>query len=215
VKRPVLTRPKPLVYLITDRHSLRPPAGSSDQPLIELIRQAIGAGIDLIQIRERDLSARALFNLAERAAFYARNTGTSILINDRADIAAAYGIGVHLTTRSMKPEVVRAAFGVDLLIGVSTHSLYEVAKAEGGGADFVVFGPVFETASKKKYGPPVGLSALRAAAARSKIPVLALGGITSDNFRGTLDAGAAGIAGISLFAQSHDLPNLIRIVKTL
>jgi thiamine-phosphate pyrophosphorylase len=215
VKSPVLNRPKPLVYLITDRHSLDPGGRSANEALIDLIRHAVAAGVDLVQIRERDLSARDMFLLAENAAVCARGSGTAILINDRADIAAACGIGVHLTTHSMKADVIRRAFGDDMLIGASTHSLDEVAEAEAGGADFVVFGPVFETESKKQYGPPVGLNALRDASAHSKIPVLALGGITGSNFRQALDAGAAGVAGISLFAQSQDLANLIHTIKNL
>ena len=212
---PVLIRPKPLVYLITDRYSLDLRGGSPTEALIDLIRRAVEAGVDLIQIRERDLSARDLFRLAELAADVARDSSTDVLINDRADIASACGIGVHLTTHSMKAGVVRRAFGDEMLIGASTHNLHEFAEAESGGADFVVFGPVFETASKKQYGPPVGLNALQAVTASSKMPVLALGGITSSNFRRTLDAGAAGIASISLFTRTHDLANLIQTIKNL
>jgi thiamine-phosphate pyrophosphorylase len=215
VKSPVLNRPKPLVYLITDRHSLDLGGRSANDAVIDLIRCAVAAGVDLIQIRERDLPARDMFFLAENAAVCARDSGTAMLINDRADIAAAWGIGVHLTTHSMKADVIRRAFGDDMLIGASTHSLDEVAEAEAAGADFVVFGPVFETESKSQYGPPVGLNALRDASAHSRIPVLALGGITSSNFRHALDAGAAGIAAISLFTQSHDLANLIQTIKNL
>ena len=215
MKGPALNRSKPLVYLITDRHSLDLRGASASQALIDLIRHAVAGGVDLVQIRERDLSARDMFLLAENAAVCARGSGTAILINDRADIAAACGIGVHLTTHSMKADVIRRAFGDDMLIGASTHSLDEVAEAEAGGADFVILGPVFETESKKQYGPPVGLNALRDASAHSKIPVLALGGITGSNFRQALDAGAAGVAGISLFAQSQDLANLIHTIKTL
>jgi thiamine-phosphate pyrophosphorylase len=215
VKSPVLNRPKPLVYLITDRHSLDPGSRSASDALIDLVRHAVAAGVDLIQIRERDLSARDLFLFAEDAAVCARDSGTAILINDRADIAAACGIGVHLTTHSMTADVIRRGFGDDMLIGASTHSLDEVAEGEAGGADFVVFGPVFETESKRQYGLPVGLNALRDASAHSKIPVLALGGITGSNFRQALDAGAAGIAGISLFAQSCDLATLVHTIKNM
>jgi thiamine-phosphate pyrophosphorylase len=100
-----------------------------------------------------------------------------------------------------------------MLVGVSTHSMQEVEAAETAGADFVVFGPVFETASKKKYGPPVGLDALRAVAKARRIPVLALGGIDIHNYRYALDAGASGIAAISLFAGAADLRNLVATIK--
>ena len=168
----------------------------------------------MIQIRERDLSARELCSIAEAAANRAYDSATHVLINDRADIAASVGAGVHLTTRSLSATVVRATFG-DLLIGVSTHSLEEAESAERGGADFVVFGPVFETASKKQYGNPVGLDRLREVAGRLRIPVLALGGIDPSNYREALSAGAAGIAGISMFAESRDLNGLVATIKEL
>jgi thiamine-phosphate pyrophosphorylase len=128
-------------------------------------------------------------------------------------IAAAAGAGVHLTTRSIDTSVIRRSFGRQLLIGVSTHSIGEAMSAEQQGADFVVFGPVFETESKKVFGPPVGLGPLADACGRLNIPVIALGGINLLNYRGTLEAGAAGIAAISLFTDSPDLPATIAAVK--
>lgn len=206
---------EPLVYLITDR-AMMPGAGDNEkiEALIDLIDRAIRAGVDMMQIRERDLSARAVFHLASEASRLARSEGVAVLVNDRADIAASVGAGVHLTTRSMKAEVVRAAFGADMLIGVSTHNIDEAIAAERGGADFIVFGPVFETESKKNYGPPVGLDALREAASRVSIPVVALGGITRNNFTGAIDAGAAGIAAISLFVKSDDLSGIVEEIKS-
>jgi len=162
----------------------------------------------MIQIRERDLSARELCSVIGSAAECA-----NILVNDRADVAAACGAGVHLTTRSMPVEVVRVAFGSEILIGASTHTIHEVEAAEAGGADFVVFGPVFETASKREYGAPVGLDALERVAARSKIPVLALGGVNVSNYKRALDAGAAGVAGISMFIEAMDLAALVAEIK--
>ncbi len=167
----------------------------------------------MVQIRERDLSARDLLSVADAAAAEPISN-TIMLVNDRADIAACAGAGVHLTTRSMTTDVVRRAFGPSMPIGVSTHSLGEAQEAEQKGADFVVFGPVFETESKKIYGPPVGTKALGEVAARVSIPVLALGGINLSNFRQTLDCGAAGIAGISLFAGAEDLSSLVRAIKS-
>src|SRR5262249_9307266 len=136
-----------------------------------------------------------------------------ILINDRVDIAAACGIGVHLTTRSLSAEVVRKRFGKTMLIGASTHSLAEAQAAEEGGANFVVFGPVFETESKKIYGEPVGLSALSEVVKQLQIPVLALGGIKLGNYRDALQTGAAGIAAISLFTAADNMENLVRRLK--
>jgi thiamine-phosphate pyrophosphorylase len=162
----------------------------------------------MIQIRERDLSARQLCSVIASAA-----RRTNILVNDRADVAASSDAGVHLTTRSMPVEVVRAAFGSQILIGASTHTIDEVETANVGGADFVVFGPVFETPSKREYGAPVGLDALEHVATRSRIPVLALGGVNLSNYKRALDAGAAGVAGISMFVEAMNLAHLVAEIK--
>jgi len=143
----------------------------------------------------------------------ARTAGAALLINDRADLAAGAGAGVHLTTRSMPADAVRRAFGQSLLVGASTHNLAEADTAARGGADFIVFGPVFETESKKAYGPPVGLAALREVVERLTIPVIALGGIKPCNFHDALQTGAAGIAAISMFVEARDLGGLVRQIK--
>ncbi len=166
-----------------------------------------------MQIRERDLPTRQLYRLTEAVAEIARPYQAAVLVNERADIAAACGVGVHLTTRSMPASVVRKTFGDRMLIGASTHSLAEAQEAEAGGANFMVFGPVFETASKKLYGRPVGLAALREVTGKVHLPVLALGGIQLGNFRETLTAGAAGVAAISLFSEADDLIELVRTLK--
>lgn len=167
----------------------------------------------MVQIREPDLSIRDLCSATETIGESARRAVAAVLINDRADLAACTASGVHLTTRSLTPEVVRSAFGPDMLIGASTHTFEEASAAQRGGADFIVFGPVFETSSKKQYGKPVGLEALRRVATSLTIPVLALGGIKASNFREALDAGAAGVAGISMFTEAHDLSRLVATIK--
>ncbi|HKY04669.1 MAG TPA: thiamine phosphate synthase [Blastocatellia bacterium] len=181
--------------------------------LISFIEKAIRAGVDLIQIRERDLCARDQLAIASKTRGTAEEFGARVLVNDRADIALAAGAGVHLTTRSMGPAVVRRAFGSRLLVGASTHSLAEAELAEREGADFVVFGPVFDTESKRVYGPPVGTRALSDAASRLSIPVLALGGIKLSNFQQAIDAGAAGLAAITLFTDADDLLATVRAIK--
>jgi thiamine-phosphate pyrophosphorylase len=205
-------RTTPLLYLITDRRTL--PHKTGLITLINSIERALSAGVDLIQIRERDLSARDLLLIADSVAGPARGTGAHILINDRADVAACAGAGVHLTTRSMSPDVVRGAFDQNMLVGASTHNLVEARSAERAGADFIVFGPVFETASKKQFGPPVGVEALRTVANSVRVPVLALGGVNAHNFREALDAGASGIAGISLFSNACEIDNIVREIKS-
>jgi thiamine-phosphate pyrophosphorylase len=167
----------------------------------------------MVQIRERDLSARDIFRITQSLTEFAGEFGTKVLVNDRADIAACAGAGVHLTTRSLSADVARRVFGMQMLIGVSTHNLDEVKAAEKGGADFVVFGPIFETSSKVEYGRPVGTDALHQVASSVSIPVLALGGINPANYLTVLDAGAAGIAGISMFTETEDLSGLIAEIK--
>jgi thiamine-phosphate pyrophosphorylase len=211
----IFSRQTPLVYLITDRQML-PRQSRSPEPagLIDFLRAALAAGVDLVQLRERDLSARDVLTIADALAPLAEQTGGVFLINDRADLAACAGVGVHLTTRSMKADAVRRAFGEPMLIGASTHSLAEAHAAASEGADFIVFGPVFETDSKKAYGPPVGLAALREVAGQLTIPVIALGGIKPNNFHDALRAGAAGIAAISMFVEAGDLRGLIQQIKS-
>jgi thiamine-phosphate pyrophosphorylase len=205
----------PLLYLITDRSRLSSRSDQSLESVIDFTSEAIAAGVDMVQIRERDLTARNLLAISDGLAQTAQRHGAKVLINDRADVAEASGAGVHLTTRSMTADVIRKSFGPEMLVGVSTHSLREAAAAEEQGADFIVFGPVFETESKEIYGPPVGPRALRSVASRLQIPVLALGGVKLTNFRQTLDCGAAGIAAISLFTDTADLQGLVREIKSV
>jgi thiamine-phosphate pyrophosphorylase len=211
----ILSRGAPLVYLISDRLMLRRPGREPETTaLTNFLRTAIHSGVDLIQLRERDLSARALLGIADAIVPLAQAHGSAFLINDRADVAAAAGAGVHLTTRSLPADAVRRAFGASLLVGASTHNLAEASAAANAGADFVVFGPVFETESKKAYGLPVGLEALREVTEGLTIPVIALGGIKQTNFRAALQAGAAGVAAISMFVEAADLAGLVHQIKT-
>ncbi|MDA2913393.1 thiamine phosphate synthase [Acidobacteriia bacterium AH_259_A11_L15] len=185
------------------------PAGA----VLGLIERAIAAGVDLIQIRESDLATRELLALVEAAVARARGTGTRILVNDRLDVAlAASADGVHLPTHGFPVADVRREYP-DLLIGASCHNLEEARRAEEGGADFVVFGPVYETPAKKPYGPPVGVEKLAEAVRAAKIPVLALGGIKLENAGACLQAGAAGLAAISLFQTSGDLRETVRRLR--
>jgi thiamine-phosphate pyrophosphorylase len=204
-----LLLPKPILYLITRGATAEATTSASEhfQDILDQVSAAVAAGIQLIQLREKRLTARVLFELTARAAEITRGTSTRLLVNDRADIAAGAGAdGVHLTTRSLEPQIVRRTFGDDFLIGASTHSLAEGTNARDGGADFVVFGPIFPTPSKEGYGPPRGVSSLADVASElSPFPVLALGGISIENARECLRAGASGIAGISLFQTAENL----------
>lgn len=175
----------------------------------------MSAGIDLVQIREKKLSAGVLYELSESAARLTRGSSTKLLINDRSDIAAAAGAdGVHLTAHSLPAEVVRRTLGDDFLIGVSTHAVQEGGVARNSGADFVVFGPVFETTSKSEYGPPQGLSNLEKVCLElAPFPVLALGGLTIENVTDCLDAGAQGVAGIGMFGDPDRLVEVVNNIR--
>lgn len=200
---------RPLLCYITDRNAL--PEGNL-RPAVEA---AARAGTDLIQIRERDLPARELLACVEWAVALTARTPTRILVNDRLDIAQVTGAGLHLPAHSFPVGVVRARAGSGLLVGASTHNLEELRAAEQGGADFAVFGPVFETPSKRAYGSPLGLEKLAEAVRAVRIPVLALGGITLANAAGCLGAGAAGIAAITLFQTSTDLATTVLELRAL
>ena len=151
-----------------------------------------------------------LYELATSVAGITKGSATQLLINDRSDIAAAAGAdGVHLTTSSLPIAVVRQSFGEEFLIGASTHALDEAKLARRGGADFVVFGPVFETASKRDYGEALGLVNLATVCAElSPFPVLALGGVELPNVRDCIRAGARGVAAIRMLQQPDRLGDI-------
>ena len=169
-------------------------------PMAGWLRALAAAGIGAVQLREKDLDDRALYDLA-RQARAALPPPIRLLVNGRVDVALAAGAdGVHLPADGLPIAALRARFGPSVLIGRSTHCLEEVESARDGGADYVTFGPVYDTPGK---GAPVGLGELRRAAAAG-IPVYALGGVTLERFEELAGAGAAGIAGIRLFQEiSH------------
>ncbi len=183
--------------------------------LLAVIGQALAAGVDLIQIREKDMETRPLLALVEAALTRARGTATRILVNDRLDVAlAARADGVHLPAHGLPVAEVRRAYP-ELLIGASCHDLAELRAAEAGGADFAVFGPVFTPLSKESARPPVGVEKLADAARAVKIPVFALGGITVENAAECLRAGAAGLAAISLFQKSENLNRTVQQLRAM
>lgn len=198
-----LSSHRPILYAITNGATKSETTPDDDDFLriLHLAEAAVAAQLSLLQIREKNLSARVLYELAARATKITRGSLTRLLVNDRLDIALAAGAdGVHLTSASLPASVVRKICGPEFLIGASTHSLDTARDARDNGADFVVFGPVFETESKRAYGPPQGLNKLQQVASDLQgFPVVAIGGITLDNAESCFAAGASGIAGIRLF----------------
>jgi thiamine-phosphate pyrophosphorylase len=208
----------PVFCYVTDRRSLEgSPASAPLEPdrsvlpevnsLFESISHAIAAGINWLQIREKDLDTRKLLEVARFAMAKAHATSTRVVINDRLDVALAVNAaGIHLGEKSLPLDMVsewrRSSGRTDFLIGVSCHSLEAACAAAAGGADYIFFGPVFATPSKAAFGAPQGIDRLREVCASVKIPVLAIGGLNLDNARDCLKAGASGIAAIRLFQNA-------------
>jgi thiamine-phosphate pyrophosphorylase len=194
--------PRPIIYLITSgaTTSRTTPKDDEFSHILHLVEAAVACKVPLLQLREKELSARVLYELTKSASSITRGTVTKLLVNDRFDIAMAAGAdGVQLTKQSLPARVVRETCGDEFLIGVSTHSPKEarVARAEGG--DLVVFGPVFETESKRVFGDPQGVAKLRIVTSELRdFPVVAIGGIVLERVDDCFRAGASGIAAIRL-----------------
>lgn len=196
---------RPVLCLVTDRARLTPPGDPG--AVLDLIRAATAAGVDLVQIREPGLSDRTLGALVTNATAAARGASTRILVNDRVDIALAHGAdGVHLKADSVPAPRVREHAGTNWIIGRSVHDLDEGrAAAAGGGLDYLLLGTIFETASKPGR-KPLGATALGTAAAALPLPVLAIGGVTPARIPALAATGAAGAAAIGLFAELSASP---------
>lgn len=169
-----------------------------------------------MQLREKRISARVLYELVRSCVEVTRGSETDVLVNDRADIAHAAGAdGVHLTRSSLPARTIRETFGDGFLIGVSAHDIDEARAARDGEADFATFSPVYATGSKAHFDlPPVGVESLRAAAAAlDPFPLVALGGVDVERAFEVLRAGAAGVAGIRLFDEDQDLERVAASIE--
>jgi thiamine-phosphate pyrophosphorylase len=187
------------LYLITDRNQ------TCGRSLCDVVEMALRGGVRGVQLREKDLTSRELHRLAVELREATSRWGAKLLINDRIDIALAVDAdGVHLGGGSMPLPAARNLLGSRKLIGVSCHGVREGVIAEREGADFITFGPVFHTASKAKYGEPVGPEKLRQAAETLNIPVIGLGGIKKHNAEEVLDCGARGIGLVSAVIAADD-----------
>jgi thiamine-phosphate pyrophosphorylase len=214
----LLPAPKPpIICYVTDRKSLAD--GDVGAGVLGKIRAAIAAGVDWVQIREKDLSGRGLLGLAQGAV--AAEGGARVIVNDRLDVALAAGAaGVHLGRESLGArDVVRWCRGgrapADFVVGVSCHSLQDAREAEIAGAAYIFFGPVFDTPSKRGMGEPQGIARLGEICLGVKIPVLAIGGVSEENAGECIAAGAAGIAAIRMFQDARDAETLKDAVRRL
>ena len=195
---------RPVLCMVSDRHRFAPlRARSSEDALVECVAAAARAGVDLIQMRERDLEGGALTRLVGRCVEAVRPTRARVIVNDRLDVALAAGAhGLHLPGHGFAASRARAIAPPGFLIGRSVHHASEAARVEEeGGLDYLVFGTVFPTASKAGLAP-AGVEGLAAAVAAVRLPVLAIGGVTAARAHDIAGAGAAGAAAIGMFADS-------------
>jgi thiamine-phosphate pyrophosphorylase len=220
----------PILCYVTDRlHLSMARQENSLESLAEKIAAAAAAGIDWIQLREKDLSGKDAASLTREAlrrvskqASHGQAT-SRILVNDRLDVALAEQAGgVHLSENSLPVEEARRLLRASptaetrkrsFLVGVSCHSCEAAKSAAGAGANYVFFGPVFATPSKAAYGTPQGLDRLAEVCSSVDIPVLAIGGITQANISSCLSAGASGVAAIRLFQDSADPAEIVRAIR--
>lgn len=186
------------LYLVTDRKLVS--AGG----LVEAVDAAVKGGVDAVVLRETDLAGRELYELGKAIQEKIKDRA-ELIINDRLDVALALDAGVHLPGSGLAAGDARRLTRPERMVGVSTHHINEVRQAETEGADYVFFGPVYETGSKKEFGGPQGLSRLREAAVSSRVPVFAVGGIDPARARECRAQGASGAAFIS-FVLSHPDP---------
>jgi thiamine-phosphate pyrophosphorylase len=200
----------PVVCMVTDGVLM------GEAAFTALVAATARAGVDVIQVRERDVEAGMLMRRTRAAIDAVSGTAARVVVNDRLDVALAAGAaGVHLRGDSFAAARARSLASDGFLVGRSVHSDEEAAQVEAaGGCDYLIFGTVFPSTHKPAGHQPAGLEALRRVCARVRIPVLAIGGITVENAALASAAGAAGVAGISLF-QGHGQPDLAGIVNRL
>ena len=184
--------------LVTDRAQTR------DRDLITVVGECLAAGLPAVQVREKDLPPADVARLCRALRPLTAARGALLIVNDRVDIALAVGAdGVQRTSTSMTVEDMRAAADKRVRIGASVHSLDEAVAAATAGAEWLFFGPVYDTPSKRGYGPPQGLAALERVASAVAVPVVAIGGVTPERVREVRAAGARGVAAISAILSAE------------
>lgn len=203
----------PITCLITTGEATDADFDASRSRIVATVARAVEAGVSLIQIRERNLSARLLFELTCAVVATTHENSTRVLVNDRADIAFAAGAdGVHLTSNSLSAAVIRENFAGEFIVGFSAHTIDEVATAASSDADFAVFGPVFQTPGKTEVR---GIDAFREVCARvAPFPVLAIGGVDAKNVNEILSAGASGVAAIRALNEPDSMRVIVQKLDT-
>ena len=193
------------LLLVTDRHQTK------GRPLVPLLQRVLSVATPAIQVRERDLPVRELVALAREVQALRHSGGSQLLINDRIDIALALdGVGVHLRNKSLPVSSARRLLGADCLLGISVHGVEEAVQAESQGADYVILGPIYETPSKQKFGPPLGIETLEKACRLVRIPIIGIGGVTAVRAREMRQAGAFGAAVITAILGAEDVESAVR-----
>jgi thiamine-phosphate pyrophosphorylase len=191
--------------LVTDRTLTR------GRDLVTVVGDCLAAGLPAVQVREKDLPAADLADLCRRLRAPTRERGALLIVNDRVDVALAVGAdGVQRTTTSLPIDAIRAIAGARLAIGASVHSLEDAVEAEARGADWIVFGPIYDTPSKRPYGAPQGLDALAKVAGRLRVPVIAIGGVTAARVGAVRAAGAFGVAAIAAILDQASPADAVR-----
>jgi thiamine-phosphate pyrophosphorylase len=200
---------QPLIYLITDGQTTANNFSAKLKENLQIIETAVDTGIQLIQIREKNLPARLIFQLTTEVCKITKYSNTKVLVNDRADIALAVNAdGVHLTSKSIPTEIIRQNFPKEFIIGVSTHSLATAQKAQINGANFITYSPIFYSPNK---GEPQGLKNLHEICKKlESFPVIALGGVDETNYLDILKNGASGWAAIRFLNNWENLRKLKR-----
>ena len=193
------------LLVVTDRHQ------TNGRPLVPLLQRVLTAAAPVIQLRERDLSARELMTLAREVQAVTASRRAQLLINDRIDVALALeGVGVHLRSNSLPVSVARQLLGSQRLLGVSVHAVEEVVSAQSQGADYIVLGPIYETPSKQMFGPPLGIHTLEKACRLVRIPIIGIGGVTAARAGEMRRAGAFGVAVITAVLGAADVESATR-----
>lgn len=200
----------PRLCLITDRRLVR------KGTLTSAVKAALDGGVRMVQLREKDLPIRDLLSLAEEMRHLTRTYDTLLFINDRLDVAiCAEADGLHLPQNGLPVEGIKPVLPAGMRVGVSTHSVAEAKEAEAGGADFITFGPIYETPSKAVYGKPVGVAALNEVCGSVKIPIYGLGGIAAGQIEEVFSAGAYGVAMISAILGQEDIRSAVCNIAAL